>query len=69
MNPMAIAQPDGSAWRMEVGGYYEHNSCARPTAGAAASSSRCSRGTARTGPDRSYGSTFLAASRAQISWA
>jgi hypothetical protein len=24
MNPMAIAQPDGSAWRMEVGGYYLH---------------------------------------------
>lgn len=24
MNPMAIAQPDGSAWRMEVGGYYVH---------------------------------------------
>ena len=23
-NPMAIAQPDGSAWRMEVGGYYLH---------------------------------------------
>lgn len=24
MNPMAISQPDGSAWRMEVGGYYRH---------------------------------------------
>ena len=24
MNPMTIAQPDGSAWRMEVGGYYLH---------------------------------------------
>lgn len=23
-NPMAIAQPDGSAWRMEVGGCYLH---------------------------------------------
>jgi hypothetical protein len=24
MNPMGIAQPDGSMWRMEVGGYYVH---------------------------------------------
>ena len=24
MNPMAIAQPDGGTWRMEVGGYYVH---------------------------------------------
>lgn len=24
MNPMGISQPDGSTWRMEVGGYYVH---------------------------------------------
>lgn len=24
MNPMVITQPDGSPWRMEVGGYYLH---------------------------------------------
>lgn len=24
MNPMQIAQPDGSTWQMEVGGYYVH---------------------------------------------
>lgn len=24
MNPMTIAQPDGTTWRMEVGGYYVH---------------------------------------------
>lgn len=24
MNPMAITQPDGSLWRMEVGGFYVH---------------------------------------------
>jgi ketosteroid isomerase-like protein len=24
MNPMQIAQPDGSTWQMDVGGYYVH---------------------------------------------
>lgn len=24
LNPMSIAQPDGSTWRMEVGGHYLH---------------------------------------------
>lgn len=24
LNPLAIAQPDGSVWRMELGGYYVH---------------------------------------------
>ncbi len=24
MNPMAITQPDGTLWRMEMGGYYVH---------------------------------------------